>query len=261
MSDDAKGSDILGLRPYGEAIKEVAKGTMEGAGAFLGRICLPAAEEFGLLLRDKVSHWRARNASRIASGAEKMLESQGGVAGLHAHPRIVGKVLEHGSWEDDPAVQDMWAGLLASACTEDGNDQRNLIFVNLLEQMTSPQAKLLRHACEAARKRKTVQGYIQAEDVIVANTEAMTLLGTSDIHDADVQLDHLRELGVLSIEGGFQPDTDRAHITPSALGLHLYVRCNGYSGSPIDYFGIVEEAADTASQAKAHDEIPSGGGQ
>ena len=44
------GGDALGLRPFGEAIREVAKGTMEGAGAFLGQICLPAAEEFGLLI-------------------------------------------------------------------------------------------------------------------------------------------------------------------------------------------------------------------
>lgn len=155
-------------------------------------------------------------------------------------------------------MQQMWAGLLATACTSDGNDQRNLVFVNLLEQMTSSQAKLLRHACETAHNRKTPQGYIQAGDVIVSNQDAMVLLGTSDIHDADVQLDHLRELGVLSMEGGFHPHSDRAYITPSALGLHLYVRSNGYNGSPIDYFEIVDTEEESAGHPGTSAETPEG---
>ena len=39
---------------------------------------------------------------------------------------------------------------------------------------------------------------------------------------------------------GFHNDSDRADITPSALGLHLYARCNGYAGSPLDYFNVTE---------------------
>lgn len=78
MSNEPKKGDIFGLRPFGEATKIVAKGTMEGMGAFLGRICLPAAEEFGLLLRDKVGQWRAKNAACVTAKAESMLEAQGG---------------------------------------------------------------------------------------------------------------------------------------------------------------------------------------
>jgi len=37
-----------------EAINTVTTSVVGGAEAFLGRICLPAAEEFGLLLRDRV---------------------------------------------------------------------------------------------------------------------------------------------------------------------------------------------------------------
>jgi hypothetical protein len=131
--------DLLGLRPFGQATKIVAQAAVDGAGAFLGRICLPAAEEFGLLLRDKVSAWRAKNAAAITTTAEELLEASGGIIDKQAHPRIVGKVLEHGSWEDDETVQTMWAGLLASSCSSDGKDQSNLVFINLLEQMTSAQ--------------------------------------------------------------------------------------------------------------------------
>lgn len=48
------GLDVLGIKPVAEAVNTVTKGTVEGASAFLSRICLPAAEEFGFLLQDKV---------------------------------------------------------------------------------------------------------------------------------------------------------------------------------------------------------------
>lgn len=72
MTDDKpKSFDIFGIRPLAEAINTLTKGAVDGAGAFLSRICLPAAEEFGLMLRDKVSSWRAKNAVAIIQKAEK----------------------------------------------------------------------------------------------------------------------------------------------------------------------------------------------
>lgn len=235
-----KDGDILGVRGFGEATKIVAKGAVEGAGAFLGRICLPAAEELGLLLRDKVSAWRAQNAARIALKAERLLEQNTTAPDLQAHPRIVGKVLEHGSWEDDETVQEMWAGLLASACSQDGQDQRNLIFINLLEQMTSSQAKLVQIVCQKAEKFRSPQGYIVAKNLVVSGAEAMEMLGTTDVHDADVQLDHLREIGLIFF--GFEPYTDRADLTPTALALHMFARSMGFRGSSIDYFQVPENS-------------------
>ncbi|WP_236445532.1 hypothetical protein, partial [Pseudomonas syringae] len=52
----------------------------------------------------------------------------------------------------------------------------------------------------------------------------------------DRELDHLRHLGV--IESGFDINTTVADITPTALGLQLYVRSQGYIGSPIAYFEL-----------------------
>jgi hypothetical protein len=63
--DESKSLDILGLKPYGDSVKVVTQAAVDGAAAYLGKICLPAAEEFGLLLKDKVSRWRAANAVSI----------------------------------------------------------------------------------------------------------------------------------------------------------------------------------------------------
>jgi hypothetical protein len=73
MTDSSRSLDILGAKPIADAALVVTKGSVDGAGAFLSRICLPVAEEFGLLLKDKVGHWRANNAAKIANKAEILL--------------------------------------------------------------------------------------------------------------------------------------------------------------------------------------------
>jgi len=63
--------DIFGIASYGKALNTLTKGVVDGAEAFLSRICLPAAEEFGLLLQDKVSAWRKNNTIAIIIEAQK----------------------------------------------------------------------------------------------------------------------------------------------------------------------------------------------
>lgn len=63
--------DVFGLAPFGESLHTLTKAAVDGAAAFLGRICLLAAEEFGLLLRDKISRWRAANAVAVVQGSRQ----------------------------------------------------------------------------------------------------------------------------------------------------------------------------------------------
>ncbi len=115
MADEDKSLDILGIKPVAESVNTVTKGSVDGASAFLSRICLPAAEEFGLLLKDKVSGWRAKNAVEIANKAQVLLEQQAGGLTISAHPRIIYSTIESGSWAEDDFMQNFWAGLLASS--------------------------------------------------------------------------------------------------------------------------------------------------
>lgn len=239
MPDADKSLDVLGIKPVSEAISTVTQATTAGAGAFLSRICLPAAEEFGLLLRDKVGAWRARNAVAIATKAESMFVALPMAADRHAHPRIVGSIIENGSWADEDAVQEMWAGLLASACTESGRSQENLIYVGLLAQLTTSQAKTLSFACASAKKYKSETGLLLAHDFTASTEEIIAASGTSDIHVLDLEVDHLRGLGLLNMGSGLSPHkSEPARLTPSAVGMQLYVRCQGFVGSPIEYFKL-----------------------
>src|SRR4030042_1403244 len=134
MSETEKNkNDIFGIGSYGETIKC----GVESAVRFLEALCLPAAEEVGILFQDKVHIWRLKNTIPIIQEAQKILDKRSNFESLHAHPRIAIKVIKEGSCVDDPNLQKMWGGLLASSCTKDGADETNLIFVNILCQISS----------------------------------------------------------------------------------------------------------------------------
>ena len=128
---ESKSFDLLGIKPVADAFHDVTKASLDAASAVLSRICLPAAKEFGLLLKDKMHNWRQRNLVAMTKKAEQKLADNKVPEGAHAHPRIVHTILEESGWVDDDMVQDMWAGLLSSSCTEAGDDDSNLIFTNL----------------------------------------------------------------------------------------------------------------------------------
>lgn len=236
--ESEKAVDIFGIKPFAESAKILTKGMVDGAGAFLSRICLPAAEEFGLLIRDKVHAYRADNLGKIVTAAEKKLEANGQGADTHAHPRVVFTILEEGSWIEDAVVQDLWAGLLASCCTSSGDDDSNLLFVRLLSDLTKLQAKLMKFVCEGAEKEVAPNGLILPKYFFVQWDQITDVSGESDIQRLDREIDHLR--GLELIHGGLQfGNYPTGELTPTALAIHMYVRCQGSRMSPIEYFGLI----------------------
>ena len=251
--NESKSLDVLGLKAYGDAINAVTKGAIDGASAFLGRICLPAAEELGLLFRDRVSHWRAFQAAKIAEKAEEKLKTISDSEHGQAHPRLVGLTIEHGSWVDTDEVQEMWAGLLVSSCTKDGKDESNLMFINLLSQLTASQARVLSYGCEKSEKVLSTSGLVAVySGVYVSLKELTKITGIGDIYRLDRELDHLRVLGLLA--AGMFPnpiytelgptytevEPTVANLMPAALGLQMYVRCQGSRKSPAEYFELIK---------------------
>ncbi len=103
----------------------------------------------------------------------------------------------------------------------------------------------MQYGCEHARKRATVNGLIDAEFDAVPVATIFELTGEYDIQRVDRELDHLREIGLLQLTGGFQTHSMdlNARICPTALALHMYVRCQGSRLSPIQYFGLEAPAA------------------
>ena len=234
MTEDSKSLDILGIKPIADSVNTVTKGSVDGASAFLGRICLPAAEEFGLLIKDKVSAWRAANMVKITTKAQALVEKEFEQTLVQAHPRIIYSTIENGSWVEDDFMQNMWAGLLASSCTEHGKDESNLILIGLLSQITSNQSKLIKYICENAEIYQTEAGWIGAGPMHLEAEQLIEIMEVTDLQQVDIELDHLR--GLELIVGGFDHLSTQAEVSPHSLCLQLYVRSQGYVGCPNEYF-------------------------
>jgi hypothetical protein len=245
VEDDNNSLDILGIKPVADAINTVTESSVKGAGNFLSLICLPAAEEFGLLLKDKVSHWRAKNAVDIVNKTQKLIENnkQNSTSlDSNLHPRVICSVIENASWSDNDFMQNFWAGLLASSCLSNREDESNLIFISLLKELTTNQAKLIEHICQ---KIEVIHrhGFIASRrPLFMTVKELQDVSGLQEFYRLDLELDRLRSLELISTGFNLEASINKADVTPTAICLQLYVRCQGYIGSPIDYFGITEGA-------------------
>lgn len=227
--------DVLGIKPIGDAVSHASQVTIDGATSFLAKICMPAAEEFGLLVQDKVKVWRANNAVRVVAEAQRLLP--GRVSDLHAHPRLVSAIIENGSWSDDVDIQKVWGGLLASSCGVDGRDDSNLVFVGLLGHLTSLQVRVLVYACTHCDKRVNSLGLIGPRGQLLTDEEQLKrIAGSTDIHRIDRELDHLRSLDLL--HSGIEMESGSIDLAPTPLALYLYTRCNGFNGSPVEFFCV-----------------------
>ena len=241
MSNENKSLDLLGIKGLSDSVMIATERCLDGAAAFLSRVCLPALEEFGLALRDRVSAWRARNAAIILSTANDIINATQPETQEKIHPRLVIMAIEEGSWIDDEVVQRMWAGLLVSSTSPEGKSDENLIFFNILKQLSSLQVRILSFAVERAFKFEGLFHLPGVEELIITVEELGLISKCGDLQRLDRELDHLRELGLIGfigISGGINLETGDIDLTPTPLALHLYVRAQGSKITPVDYWKL-----------------------
>jgi Abortive infection alpha len=248
--------DLANLGPGTAAAAIGATAVAREFHELVSRICYPFAEQFGLWFRDVVIGWRINNFVEEVHKAKKLREEIGD--SLHAHPRMINDIFEKGSWVDEPDLQDMWAGLLASSCTEDGKDQSNLIYSNILGQMTGGQAKILNYACQKSRRSYLPSGWVKCDGIHADAREVMGACQISDLNQFDIELDHMNVLGL--VKGGFPAfarSPDAIDLEPTTLALNLYVRCQGLRKTPLEYFGDIDRKSyEAGNQPSTTQETP-----
>ncbi|MDQ7975925.1 Abi-alpha family protein [Paraburkholderia sp. SARCC-3016] len=236
----AEDLDPLGAKALSETAKIIVEKTTVGIGAFLGKVCMPAAEEFGLLLQDKVKSWRAANAAAVVEKARIILEQSRGLNDIHVHPRLAGKIIDKSSWVNEGNLQDMWAGIFASSCTPSGTEDSNLIFITLLDQLTAGEARLIEFLCKNARVHSSEHRLVLAETQTYVSLDGLrNATGIDSASELDIAIDHLREVGLLHMSSGFNLNSSPAPVAtliPSALCLNLFARTQGFTGDPYDFY-------------------------
>jgi hypothetical protein len=153
MSDDA------------DNLEAIAKGTAEGLlkpfGGLITALFGPAAQEAGLILRDRMRMFRASRTQRFFETTQEMFEKQQ-VEPQPIPPKLLFAILENATLEDNDDLQDRWAMLLVNSCSPRGKDLLPSA-PEILKQL-NPWEVMLLQRCYNALTMKGVYPYPHPED-------------------------------------------------------------------------------------------------
>jgi hypothetical protein len=215
--------DLLGIKPIAKAVEKIN----DEAAEYLGLMFKPAATEVGLLLRDQVHLWRKQRMAQIALRSKAMSTKLGLPPNTSIDSRILFEILEQGSKTSDEQLTDMWAGLLTASRSNTPNDQ-NIMYINRLQRMTAIEAKVFEYVYQNVEPygEQTRETVIQLPRMNVATADLMHAMGQDDVGPLDQALDDLRSMGLMhaGIESQLQ---ERVKITPTSLGMNMYLACQG----------------------------------
>ena len=107
----------------------------------LAKLTGPMSEELGQYFGDKVREFRQRNMTTIVDGAVKRLEEAKKPVDP-VPPRLLLPIIDSASLEDNPTLQEMWSGLLASA--SDQADNMSPSYVETLKALTPIEARSIK---------------------------------------------------------------------------------------------------------------------
>jgi len=267
MPDD-NSLDVLGIKPLAKAVEKAAERSVDGVSSFFGAICMPAAEEFGLLLRDKIAAYRTKNLDAIAQKTKEKLEHQNLTPSGDANPQLIRQVIEEASWTSDSTIQSMWAGLLAVASATRAVADDSVVYTDTLRRLTPFQAQFINRiygdprCCSVNKPGAPKEGLVfHPENPLVYSAVGVLKLFPGDlgaivpIHQAThesvlekkdgwgiavsrfrPQIEALVTLGLIYEVSFLRGGTDGIKVEPSLKGLDFYMRCLGYSVYPLEAF-------------------------
>jgi hypothetical protein len=134
------------MTDLGEIVKS---GPADKVVDLLHRLAGPMFDEFGATLADKVRVYRAKNLVSTVRKTERILRE----AGLSANAvptRLLLPIMEASSVEDPETLQEMWAGLLATASQQ--TDSVSPSFIETLKQLTPDDVRHLELICQETLK-------------------------------------------------------------------------------------------------------------
>ena len=202
---------------------------MARALAFLRRICPPADESVTELLHKTLSNVRAANTVEIALKAERLLAQEPDAYSMAAHQDLILRILEHGSWVDVEWLQELWAGLLATSCTFEGQDESNLVYINLLSRMAPLPTQILTMACAKAMRAMTESAAASSTRLACSAEEIARITRSNNLLKIYKSIGELSELGLVekNPRSASSDNPAAAKAMPTQLGLEMFARCNG----------------------------------
>jgi len=217
--------------------------------AFLSRIASDASAEIARLLHEGLSNYRLEHAIEIANKAEKFLEGRPGGDKMRAPAQDILRILESGSWVEDPYILQLWAGLMASSCSSEQWEDSSVSHIDLMSQLNAVHIRILAGACTRASKVITGPERISSRPLAYSASDLMKISGSHDLIRIERDLLHLAELGLIERreKGTFFLQISDTKVTPTFLGLELYARCNGHR-APKKFYGLASYGMSSFSE-------------
>jgi hypothetical protein len=208
---------------------------MARALAFMRRICPPADERVTELLHKTLSNVRAANTVEIALKAERLLAQEPDAYCMAAHPDLMLRTLEHGSWVDVEWLQELWGGLLATSCTLEGQDESNREYVNLLSRLSPLPTQILTMACAKTMQAMTGNSTEPSAPLACSAEEIARITRSNNLLKIYKSIGELSELGLVekNPRSVSPSNPGEAKARPTQLGLEMFARCNGQRGATI----------------------------
>lgn len=123
--------------------------TFNKAADLVHRLTGPVCDDIGAMISDGMKPYRAKNLVNALQKTERILRE----AGLPANAvptRLLFPIVDASSIEDDETLQEMWAGLLATASQQ--TDSVSPSFIETLKQLTPGDARHLEVICQESVK-------------------------------------------------------------------------------------------------------------
>ena len=149
------------------------------------------------LVDDEWTKARVANIVQILLKAESLLPADFSAESIGARPGLVVKVLQYGSWADEGWIQQMWAGLLATTCSMDGDDGSNEFFIDLFSKLADVHVCIFTYACMRTTNLQATSGSTSSEPLICTREELMEVTGSRELLRIERDLEHLYDLGLL----------------------------------------------------------------
>lgn len=256
--------DFLGSKTLAKA----ADKAVDGVGKFFSAICMPAADEFGLLLKDHVAAYRLKNLEKISEKAKSIIGHQKITPTGDSSPKVIKDIIEESSWAEDDQIQRMWAGLIAISASNTRNSDDSPVYIETLKKLTPFQARVINHVYSDPRccsvkdaGRPPVGKFFNPENqliysvpeilklypgdlseiVPIKNVTEDEILSSTGNHGIAIsrfkpQLDSIVTLDILAGVDYFRDNGEKVRFIPTYQGLDFYMRCLGYSVYPIEAF-------------------------
>jgi len=133
---------------------------LELAKDFLDKLVMPAVEETGLLIKEKVTYWKFKNQVKILNKAKDYCEKHG-IEPKTVSFKLLVPLIETSSLEEDELLQDKWAVLLGNMVDSDQNIE-NHVFPYILGQISTNEFLVLEKVVKDKKERiKTLKAELK----------------------------------------------------------------------------------------------------